>query len=443
MSRRTNARQRAGHERGCGQQGETMSGAQRVLEAIKAEGLKSAVWRSAKVMSTRYNPFSRKPLATVYPDEVSAVDWTTARDFNSGAIEGRDSGYRVAWIITPPGRTSGGHQNAFRFMDFLEKAGHQLTVYLYSPSRYPVVSIEAILEMMRETSAYPDLKATFRLYDPERGFDAGYDALFASDWENAYSVYRYEGNAKRFYFVQDFEPAFFAAGSDYIVAENTYRLGFHGFSAGRWLARKLRSDYGMSCDYYDYAVDTTRYRHLNSQPRNEILFYVRPPTPRRATEFGLLALREFHLLRPDVTINLVGWDMSGFDVPFPYVNHSAVDISALNDIYNRCAAGLALSLTNMSLVPMEIMSSGVVPVVNDAPNTHGFFDSPHIEYVPMSPRAIAERIVQILDRPDASAHAAVIARSVEETKWSDPGSTFTEDFATVMRTSPHRVADAS
>ncbi|MEJ1230367.1 MAG: hypothetical protein WDM88_06685 [Galbitalea sp.] len=68
--------------------------------------------------------------------------------------------------------------------------------------------------------------------------------------------------------------------------------------------------------------------------------------------------------------------MSSYDVPFPYVNHSAVDISQLNAIYNRCAAGLILSLTNMSLLPMEVMGSGVVPVVNDAENTRGVFDSP-------------------------------------------------------------------
>ncbi len=411
-----------------------MSGATRVVEAIKAEGLKSTAWRSAKWLSTRYNPFAGKPLSTAYSDEISAVDWTEKHNFNGGVIEGHDGIYRVAWIITPPGRTSGGHQNAFRFMNFLEQAGHELTVYLYSPAKYPAINVDSIRAMMRQTSAFPDLKAEFRIYDPAHGFDNGYHALFASDWENAYSAYRYEGPAKRFYFAQDFEPAFFAAGSDYVVAENTYRLGFHGFSAGRWLARKLQSDYGMSCDYYDYAVDTTRYRHVNSKPRKEILFYVRPPTPRRATEFGLLALREFHKLRPDVTINLVGWDMSGFDVPFPYVNHSAVDISELNDIYNRCAAGLALSLTNMSLLPIEIMSSGVVPVVNDAANTRGVFDSPHIEYVPMSPRAIAGRIVQILERPDAVEHARAIARSVEETKWSDPGSTFTEAFSTAMQT---------
>lgn len=400
--------------------------------ALRREGIRSASWRSAKWVSTRYNPFRVKPLSTVYVDDVVAVDWSEPHDFNGGSIPKPDDGYRVAWLITPPSRTSGGHQNAFRFMEFLEKAGHRLTVYLYAPAKYPAVNIDEITEMLHLTSAYPDLAAEFIRYDPAVGVVGEFDALFASDWEATYAAYRYPGAAKRFYFTQDFEPAFFAAGSDYVLAENSYRLGFHGFSAGKWLADKLTRDYGMTGDHYDYAVDYAHYSLTNTGPRNEILFYARPPTPRRATEFGLLALLEFHRRRPDVVINLVGWDMSTYDVPFPYVNHSAVDISELNAIYNRCAAALVLSLTNMSLLPMEVMGSGVVPVVNDAENTHGFFDSKYMEYVPMTPRAIADRLIAILDRPDAVEHAAEIARSVEAFEWNDPGESFIAAFEAAM-----------
>jgi glycosyltransferase involved in cell wall biosynthesis len=83
---------------------------------------------------------------------------------------------------------------------------------------------------------------------------------------------------------------------------------------------------------------------------------------------------------------------------------------------------------------MEIMGSGVVPVVNDAPNTRGVFDSPYIEYVPMSPRAIAERLIAIVDRPDAVAHSAEIAAAVQNTTWSDPAEQFIEAFEKAMRT---------
>ncbi|MGW4927871.1 rhamnosyltransferase WsaF family glycosyltransferase [Agromyces sp. NPDC004153] len=403
------------------------------VASLRDGGIRSTAWRGGKWLANRLDAFRPEPLASVYADDLVAVDWSTPRAFNARPVDRPSSGYRVAWLITPPGRTSGGHQNAFRFMSFLEQAGNPTTVFLYAPARYPRVTIDGVRRMMAATSAYPDIRGEFRVYDPDTGLDGEFDAVIACDWETTYAAHRHGGDAKRFYFTQDFEPAFFPAGSEYAAAENSYRLGFHGFSAGRWLAAKLAADYGMSGDAYDYAVDTTRYRYENAAPRNEVLFYARPPTPRRATEFGLLALRELHRRRPDVVVNLVGWDMSGYDVPFPYVNHSAVDISALNDIYNRCAAGLILSLTNMSLLPIEVMGAGVVPIVNDAPNTRGVLDSPHIEFAPMSPGALADRMIAVLDRPDQAAHAAVIAKSVADTDWADPGEEFVAAFHRAMQ----------
>jgi hypothetical protein len=288
--------------------------------------------------------------------------------------------------------------------------------------------------MLAESNSYPNLRARIERYDPERGLGGEFDAVVASNWESAYAAYRHGGDAKRLYFVQDFEPSFYAAGTDHALAENTYRFGFHGLTAGRWLARKLHDDYDMTCDSYDFAVNTDVYRYENTGRRTEVVCYVRPPTPRRATEFALLVLRELHALRSEITINLVGWDMSGYDVPFPHVNHGTVDVATLNSIYNRCAAGLALSLTNMSLVPMELMASGAVPVVNDADNTRGVFDSEYVEYLPMSPRAMAQRMVDIIDRGDAVQHAETISRSVTGGSWAESGRTFVDRFEHAMRT---------
>lgn len=402
------------------------------LRTVRAEGIRSTAWRAAHYLDGRLNPMRRKAV-DLYPSDALAADWTQQRDFNAVAFPERP--YDIAWLISPPSRTSGGHQNAFRFMEFLERAGHRLTVYLYQPSPQPAVDLDGIREMLRTASAYPELRAEIRRYDPETGIAPGADVVVSSDWQTAYPAFRYSGPAKRFSFVQDFEPWFYPASSEYVLAENTYRFGFHGFSAGPWLARKVTEEYGMSCDHYDYSVDKQHYSYENRSARTEILFYARPPTPRRGWEIGELALTEFHRLRPDITINLVGWDMSGYETGFPFVNRSAMDIAELNAVYNRCAAGLVLSLTDMSLLPLEVMAAGVVPVVNDSSNTRGVLASDHIEFVPLSPAAIARRLVEIVERPDQAEHAATIAASITEVDWSDPGAQFVGQFESAMQRS--------
>ena len=60
------------------------------------------------------------------------------------------------------------------------------------------------------------------------------DAVFATGWETAYPVFNDAGDARKCYFVQDFEPLFYPVGSEYVLAENTYRFNFFGITAGKW-----------------------------------------------------------------------------------------------------------------------------------------------------------------------------------------------------------------
>src|SRR5690606_34493580 len=104
----------------------------------------------------------------------------------------------------------------------------------------------------------------------------------------------------------DFEPWFYPVGSASVLAENTYRFGFTALTAGRWLAEKLRADYGMVAHPYDFGADPASYSHVNRGRRSEVFFYARPSTDRRGFELGLMALDILAQQRPDVTINLVG-----------------------------------------------------------------------------------------------------------------------------------------
>lgn len=373
----------------------------------------------------------RKISMIVSLDEARAIDWTTRAPF-ADAKPVTSERVRTAWIMSPPGRSSGGHQNIMRFVSFLEAAGHHAKIYLYSDRPRPS-ELQRVREMLAESASYSRTNAEVVYYDPAVGVDASTEVVFATGCETAYPAYLDPSPARRIYFVQDFEPMFHPVGTNHVLAENTYRFGFHGITAGRWLAAKLHHEYGMSTDYFDFAADQRHYSLINTGPRKEVFFYARPVTARRSFEFGIAALAEFARARPDITINLAGWDVAGFDIPFDYVNHRDLDIDQLNAVYNQCAAGLVLSLTNMSLLPLELMAAGVVPVVNEGPNNSMVTDNPHIEYVPMSPKAIARRLVQIIDHDDVPGHARQIAESVVSLDWAHSGRQFLDAFERAIR----------
>lgn len=363
------------------------------------------------------------PTLLVAMEDAAAVDWTTIPERISDPIAVSSGPARIAWIMSPPGRESGGHQNLFRFIEFAERAGHECRIYLYQAEERPI-DVPGVRAMLETSEAYPSLRASIEVWDRERGVAADTQAIFATGWETAYPSFLDGSNAKRLYFVQDFEPSFYPLGSEAILAENTYRFGFHAITAGGWLAHKLRTEYGMQADHFDFAVDKRHYHVTNEGPRDEVFFYARPVTPRRAFEFGLLALNDFAKMRPDVTINLAGWDVSNWRIPFQHRNLASLQLSELNAVYNRCAAGLVLSLSNMSLLPLELISSGVTPVVNDGPNNRMVSDNPYIEYMPASPLAIARKLVEVIERPDAIERSRAMSDSVKGVDWDESGQVF-------------------
>lgn len=396
---------------------------------LRDEGFRPLLARVFSKLSRNLDP--RVVVRSLVPTEdAGRVDWTKPIRAVTSPITVREGSARVAWITSLPGPESGGHQNIWRFVDFLERAGHRSTIYLHNPFGRSMSDVQS---MLASNSAYPELRADIVRYDPDRGVAGDIQAIFATGWETAYPSFMDPSPARRFYFVQDFEPSFYPTGSEAVLAENTYRFGFHGITAGGWLARKLHDDYGMTTDFFDFAVDRSVYFPIDGASHSEVFFYARPVTPRRAFEFGLLALNEFHKMHPEVTINLVGWDLSPWRIPFRHQKFPSLDISQLNDIYNRCAAGLVISLTNMSLLPLELISAGVTPVVNDGPNNRLVVDNEHIEWVPLSPAAVARKLSEIITRSDNIERAKIMSRSVGAVDWTSSGRQFVSAFERVIR----------
>ena len=269
--------------------------------------------------------------------------------------------FSISWLVPPMGVGSGGHTDIFRTIAFLESKGHKNSLYFYDPTRkFKKQELINILEK------YPKIKAKVHLYAEkiERS-----DIVFATHWTTAYPVASMTTEAKKYYYVQDYEPLFEPSGSNRVLAENTYRLGLRGLTLGQWLTDILRNKYGMQSDYFNFGVEPNIYRYENDNIRNSIIFYARPTTPRRGFELGIIALDMFHRRYPNYKIHIVGADVSNYKIPFKFINHGVVSPIKLNKLYNQCFAGLTLSFSNMSLIPLEMIASGCLPIVNSAPYT--------------------------------------------------------------------------
>jgi len=331
----------------------------------------------------------------------------------------------INWVTTPPSPGSGGHTTLFRIVRYLETHGYVNRVYFYDVYRGDHHYYESVVRRY-----YGFEGQVARLAD---GMEDAH-AVVATSSPTAYPVFNARCAGKRFYFVQDFEPYFHPVGATSVLAENTYRMGFHAITAGRWLAQKLGAEYGMTCDHFEFGCDTARYHRRPDSRRSGVVFYARPEAARRGFELGLLAMEIFASRRPDIELHFYGERMG--KLPFAFVDHGLVTPEQLNEIYNQCYAGLSLSLTNVSLVPHEMLAAGCIPVVNDADHNRIVLDNPFVRYAPANPHALASELEVLVELPAFDAHSREAAASVRGATWDDAGATVDAIFRRALVAEP-------
>ena len=297
------------------------------------------------------------------------------------------------WVIPEMGIGSGGHMNIFRFVQGLQRMGVKNRVYVFRASALD--SDEKLREFLQ---CHYDLDTDqIEVYHTTEYMKPAH-AVIATAWQTAYFVRNFHKTGSGFYFVQDFEPYFYAVGSEYTFAENTYKFGLRGLTAGDWLKEKLRAEYGMTAESFGFSYDKSLY-HAGTK-RDEVkrlFFYARPVTPRRAFELGLLALAEVARQIPEVEVIFAGWDVSGYHIPFTHLNAGSVRLEELTDLYAQCDMCLVLSNTNLSLLPLEVMASNSVAVCTKGANSTWLVNETNCIMVDFDPASIAQTLIYFLE----------------------------------------------
>jgi glycosyltransferase involved in cell wall biosynthesis len=299
------------------------------------------------------------------------------------------------WIVPDLGAGSGGHINIFRFVSMLEKRGFHSRVYMFR-TRFENDSV------LREYA-----KEHFKILDPaielygdrsEMRFAHG---TVATSWETAYAVRDFDNTVSKLYFVQDYEPYFFAKGSKYELAKSTYGFGFRGVTAGDWLKEKLAAEHGMRAGSFGFSYDREIYKPSpRADDAKRIFFYARPNTPRRDFEIGVLAFTELAKTQPEAEIVFAGENVSKYHLPFRHRDLGVVPVERLAGIYSGCDLCLVLSNTNLSLLPLEIMASGSVVVCSRGENNTWLLSEENAIFVDYEPGEIASTLAYYLSRPE-------------------------------------------
>lgn len=281
-----------------------------------------------------------------------------------------DGPLTINWIVRAPiAGTGGGYWTIFRLANALGRAGHRVRVYVE-----PVAHLEGRTRAEIEHfcgDAFGPLSVEIAV-----GHDAiaPADVSIATNWPTAYTVARLPGSPSKLYFIQDFEPDFYAPEDPlHAQAEDTYALPLGHVTIGRSLARRMGETTGRACASIDFAIDADVF-HVTVPPEARpgpvrVLFFARPSLPRRGYGIGLAALRRLKRERPDVRIAFFGsTDAELGPVDFSIENLGVLTHAELAREMNESHVLLCFSLSaNISWVPFQGMACGCAVVDADVP----------------------------------------------------------------------------
>jgi len=335
----------------------------------------------------------------------------------------------INWIVRAPiAGTGGGYLTIFRLANALARAGHQVRVYVE-----PIAHLDGL--STQQIERFVDRHFGPLAVEVVVGHDAiaPADATIATNWPTAFTVASHPSSLFRFYFVQDFEPEFYAADDPlYAKAEETYELPLQHVTIGTSLARRVSALTGKPCRSIDFSVDSEVF-HVATPPAERpgpprVLFFARPGLPRRGYELGVAALRRVHERRPDVRVAFFGaTDAELGDVGFPVENLGVLSHPELARAMNDAHVLLCFSLSaNISWVPLQGMACGCAVVEADVPGVREMIaDGRTCALAAPEPDAVAARVLELVsDDARRLALAEAAAESTRERSFASSAAQF-------------------
>ena len=268
----------------------------------------------------------------------------------------------------------GGIHTLLRFADYFKRiksVDHQFLILGNLPESQVREKIAA---------SFPALAGerirVFNLYEEIQGVDAS-DASIATLWGTAYFLLKFNRTRRKFYFIQDYEPLFYPAGSTFAQVEASYRFGYYGIANTPTIQKIYAEQYGGVAEYFLPCVDTQVFHPPDGGQVSEgpvkIFFYGRPAHPRNGFELGAQALRKLKQKLGDrVSIVAAGdrWEPEHYGLEGVVENLGLLGYEETAELYRTCQIGLVMMFTrHPSYLPFEFMASGCLVVTNFNPAT--------------------------------------------------------------------------
>lgn len=300
----------------------------------------------------------------------------------------------ITMVLITPFKGSGGHAKAIAMARGLADLGHDVVFH--------------IMGGLGEFQNHAEIRAAFGIPD-YIAMVSGHeqirpcDVAIATYWKTAHAIAEQKNCARvKAYFMQDYEPMFYPMSDDYMGAQQSYLLGLRNISYGPWIRDRIRHELEAPADSVPFFIDKSVFHAAPNYQResDRLIVFARPEMARRlwnttAAALTLLAERGFK-----GRIEFFG-SYAEPNVSFPHINHRVISPPEMAKLFQAGTVGLALSSTNPSMIPFEMMACGMPVIDINYNNNHVNYGGNDTVYLAApTPEGLCDAIERLFVDPE-------------------------------------------
>jgi O-antigen biosynthesis protein len=278
---------------------------------------------------------------------------------------------KITFVIERMAKYNGGQTSILRLGTELSKLGYQVGYIVYKPQT----------KSDMEECARCNLKDfQGRLYTNKYLDKLDSDIVIASSWDTVSFAKKMKGY--KMYFLQDYEPYFYSFGELFLMAKKTYEQGLHMVSLGPWNKEMVEKNCKVisPVDYIEFPYERREYP---SCPRNYAAYskkknftlavYLKYYGKRLPciTQYLLKHVKE-EFKKDGITLNIKYFGEDKSFHPDAGENLGMLSKKELLALYKKADFGMVASMSNISLVPYEMLATGL-PLIEFEDGTFPYF----------------------------------------------------------------------
>ncbi len=294
---------------------------------------------------------------------------------------------------------AGGLTSLLRIATACAKNGYHIYIYDYdgaSASKDREAAAKNLRDFQGEFIDADDLKTT------------KFEFVVASNWQSVYVAKNIPGY--KFYFVQDYEPYFYKLSEEYFLAKDAYGLGLHLVSLGRWNLQEANKHGAckgkQDCVDFpyepkEYPFQEKDYASYSNKKQIKFAVYVKRDGKRLTSLIKALFFHANKEMKEKYGVELhpYFYGVRSFEKVPCGENVSRLSKKELHELYCKCDFGMCASMTNVSLVPLEMLGSGL-PVFEFKDGTYSaFLSDKTATLLSFDYREFANKLKAMLDDP--------------------------------------------